>query len=200
VCSDNHDGSFHFPSIDIESAMDIALNNNSYVPSGANQTYIYPILPEIGCNEPVTSIEYCFTGRAMEPYFFGASWPVFALSVLHRRNNTAYSVEKVIEVWTSVINSGICERPWNTINYCCDTRVLAPEEYFRIPSTDMLYGITVLSSRAKLLSLSSSFQEYSINVHRLQRSSCLLEGELLTLNRSNEVEDTLKLVKFRIGK
>ena len=200
MCSEIIPEGFYFPSFDVGSTMDIARENSSYDPSEANKTYIYPTLSsEIGCSGRVTAIEYCFIGKAMEPYFVGNTWPVFALSLLQKLNSTTYVVSKVIEVWTRVVDS-ICSRPWSRINYCCDTRVLEAEEQFDIPTSDVVYGITILTSRARLLGWNSRFQDYTINLHRLQRSSCLSENTLLSLNSSDEVEDTLKLVKFRISK
>ena len=181
---------------------DIAMNNISFVNSGQNQTYIFSTLSGLDCSGTVTAIEYCYSGiRSFNPPFFlGNTWPVFALSILHK-NGSTFSVIKVTEFATTpTVSNMLCVRADGDINYCCDVMLLEYAQQFQIAASNFALGITVLDSRAALLEWNSSFSEYMVEQYLTPSSMYLTAGMSFTLMDSEKVNQTLKLLHFRISK
>ena len=178
---------------------DIATNNISFVNSGQNQTYIFSSFSGLNCSGTVMAVEYCYSGRAssMRPFFRGTTWPVFALSVLHK-NGTTFSMINVTEISTRPTNM-LCVRA-RGINYCCDVMVLEPVQQFRIPASNLAFGITVLNSRAARLQWNSTFSEYVVEQYIHSSSMYLTPGSSFTLMESDKKNQTLKLMHLHISK
>ena len=152
------------------------------------------------CSGSVVAMQFCYEYKGNDSNFNTTIGAFQFLSLT--RSGLTFTVERKFTVNTTLLSRTCTEGPEGSVNkVCCTNATFDDFDQLEIPTTNFVFGIILLRElNVRLLAFHPSVSQYQFKLFQVVSDTPTDPGRELRVTQSTEINSSLPIFRFFIGK